>query len=111
MQYAHTKLMNAMFAAALQARADQAQRDGSGGGVHVSVVHPGAVKSQLGDNVGPYLAWAIKAAFALVFRSPEQAAPLLLHPTTSVAPLRGYIGDGNIGTPRDFEVRPHTPPP
>ena len=105
-QYSHTKLMNGMFAAELQARADEHERAGEGGGIDVSVVHPGAVRSELGNNVGPWTAYLIKTALSPLFRTPDVAAPLLMAPALSERPLRGYIGDGNIGTPLDFAPRP-----
>eukprot|EP00966_Prymnesium_polylepis_P288615 6666471-Prymnesium_polylepis.1 len=97
--------MNAMFAAELQVRADEAERAG-GGGLDVSVCHPGAVMSELGNNVGPRLAWLIKTSLYLLFRTPDAAAPLILTPVASAAPLRGYIGDGNFGTPKNFAPKP-----
>ena len=106
-QYSHTKLMNAMFGAELQARADDAERAGRGGGLDVAVCHPGAVMTELGNNVGPWLAWGIKTALAPLFRTPEMAMPLLLQPAISARPLRGYFADGNVGTPTDLQPKPY----
>ncbi|KAL1526707.1 hypothetical protein AB1Y20_015407 [Prymnesium parvum] len=104
-QYAHTKLMGVMLAAELQARADEEERQG-GGGVDVCVCHPGAVMSELGNNVSPWLAQTIKTLLFFVFRTPGVAATLIMRPALSTEPQRGYISDGNLGKPTNFESRP-----
>lgn len=105
MQYVHTKVMNAAFASELQSRADEAEREGSGG-IDVTVCHPGAVMSELGNNIGPRLAYAIKSSFGMFFRSPDVAAPLIMYPALHELPQRGYIGDGNFGKPATFAPLP-----
>jgi len=70
MAYAQSKTMNVMYTVELAKRLQALGHDA----VTVNAFHPGAVKSNLGNDVNPCLASVIKTLFAYAFRSPEQAA-------------------------------------
>lgn len=96
-QYARTKLALHQSFAALGERL--------GARAHLCVFHPGAVRSSLGNNVSPVLAALIKPLLGLCFRSAARGAVFGLHAASAAEPVRGYLSDGQLGTPSDFRVK------
>ena len=100
-QYAKTKTLMHQIAGALSDKLDAL-----GVKAHVSAWHPGAVKTGMANNVSPWLAKAIKFAFAFVFRTPTTAAAFGMHLATAPQPLhRGWISDGDMGQPKDVSQK------
>jgi NAD(P)-dependent dehydrogenase (short-subunit alcohol dehydrogenase family) len=100
-QYAKTKTLMHQIAGALSDKLDAL-----GVKAHVSAWHPGAVKTGMANNVSPWLAKAIKFAFAFVFRTPATAAAFGMHLATAPQPLhRGWISDGDMGQPKDVSQK------
>jgi NAD(P)-dependent dehydrogenase (short-subunit alcohol dehydrogenase family) len=101
-QYCRTKALTHMLAAALSDRLDVAGID-----AHVCVFHPGAVDSQMGNQLAPMLAAVVKPILRLFFRSPLRASAFAVHAATCTAPLhREFLAHGNFGRPTDMKGKP-----
>ena len=101
MQYARTKCLSHIIAAALSDRMSSAGID-----AHACVFHPGAVDSQMGDNLAPWLAAIVKPILRTFFRTPMTGATFGIHAATVANPRsevnRKYFEHGNLGKPRDY---------
>jgi hypothetical protein len=81
------------------------QLDAAGLDVHCCVFHPGAVDSQMGDQLAPWLAkYVVKPLLRPFFRTAVMAAAFAVHAATAPAEQmhNAYFEHGNFGTPKDF---------
>ena len=94
-----TRAATQTHAAALAQKFDDAGID-----AHCCVFHPGAVDSQMGNNLAPCLASVVKPILRTFFRTPVQAAAFGIHAATVPAEQMhsAYFEHGNLGVPRDF---------
>lgn len=101
-QYCRTKALSHMMAAALSDRLDALRVD-----AHVCVFHPGAVDSQMGDQIAPMVAAVVKPVLRLFFRTPLVASAFAVHAATCPEPLhRAFLAHGLFGKPTDMSAKP-----
>ena len=74
--YARSKLCNHLFALELHARL-------VGMGITVNVIHPGAVRTNLGHGASGKLEWLVDIVQRIFFKTPESSAKMLVHVATS----------------------------
>jgi retinol dehydrogenase 12 len=82
--YCDSKLANVLFTRELAKRLE-------GKGVTVNALHPGVVRTNLGNNSSGVIRWVFEMAGPLFFKTPEQGARTSLHVATSPA-LDGVSG-------------------
>eukprot|EP00928_Gymnodinium_smaydae_P088539 TRINITY_DN7260_c2_g1_i6.p1 TRINITY_DN7260_c2_g1~~TRINITY_DN7260_c2_g1_i6.p1 ORF type:complete len:317 (-),score=42.61 TRINITY_DN7260_c2_g1_i6:266-1216(-) len=103
--YGQSKCMNLVYAVELAARLQAAGHPE----VTVNTWHPGAVKTNIGNDISPCLASCLKALFSCAFRDPATAAQLGLYLSgaNAVASTSGcFFSSGNSGKVRNFEPVP-----
>lgn len=102
--YAHTKLMNIMWAVDMSRYLAETDRHP----VTINCFHPGAVASDLGNVVNPCLSVVVKFLLRAFFRSPDMGAELGLH-LAGAEELYGVSGkmysDGNFGWVQNYKPR------